>query len=191
MSRVVACLLSAGAAAGIAFVVAAAGDPAAAPPEPAGYRTGEYRAPTPLTLRGAEVISTPQAEALWKSGTAVFVDVLPQPPRPVGLPPGTIWNPKPRFDIPGSIWLPDTGYGELPAVMEAYFRNGLSAASKGDRDRTLVFYCLADCWMSWNAAKRAIALGYPHVDWYREGTDGWTGHGLPVERREPVPRPAE
>jgi rhodanese-related sulfurtransferase len=44
--------------------------------------------------------------------------------------------------------------------------------------------------MSWNAAKRAMTLGYTHVAWYRDGTDGWTAHGFPTEARQPMPRPA-
>ncbi|MBV9249747.1 MAG: PQQ-dependent catabolism-associated CXXCW motif protein, partial [Acetobacteraceae bacterium] len=91
---------------------------------------------------------------------------------------------------PGSIWLPDTGYGVLAPVMQEYFEHGLQEATSGNRDRTLVFYCLKDCWMSWNAAKRALALGYTHVDWYPDGTDGWAAAGFPMEAREPVPRPA-
>ena len=39
--------------------------------------------------------------------------------------------------------------------------------------------------MSWNAAKRALALGYRRVLWYPEGTDGWARQGLPLERRAP------
>ena len=164
---------------------------AAAPPEPSGYRMGDYRAPVPATLRGATVIGTAQAHALWESRAAVFVDVLPQPPRPAGLPAGTIWHPKPRQDLPGSVWLPDTGYGALAPVMEGYFTSNLRQATKGERDRPVVFYCLAQCWMSWNAAKRALALGYTRVDWYPEGTDGWAGAGYPLELREPMPRPEE
>jgi PQQ-dependent catabolism-associated CXXCW motif protein len=163
----------------------------AAPPEPTGYRTEEYRAPVPRTLRGAHVLSTETAHKLWQTRAAIFIDVLPQPPRPAGLPPGTIWRPNPRFDIPGSTWLPDTGYGALPSMMESYFRDGLRAASDGDRNRMLVFYCLKDCWMSWNAAKRALALGYGRVGWYPDGTDGWSATKLPLEQREPVPRPEE
>jgi rhodanese-related sulfurtransferase len=40
--------------------------------------------------------------------------------------------------------------------------------------------------MSWNAAKRAIGLGYRNVIWYPDGTDGWAAAGLPLERREPL-----
>jgi PQQ-dependent catabolism-associated CXXCW motif protein len=160
-----------------------------APPEPPGYRMDDYRAPVPATLRGAAVLTTEQARADWERHDAVFVDVLPQPPRPAGLPASTIWRPKPRDDIPGSIWLPDTGYGALAPVMEDYFERGLEQATGGRQDRKIIFYCLASCWMSWNAAKRALALGYTSVAWYPEGTDGWAAQGLPLEARTPEVRP--
>ena len=44
--------------------------------------------------------------------------------------------------------------------------------------------------MSWNAAKRALSLGYAHVAWYPDGTDGWQASDLPTEVREPIPRPS-
>ncbi len=169
---------------------AAYGQPAR-PPEPHTYRTNHYRAPTPRTLRGASVVNTSQAAALWKQGDAVFVDVLPRPPRPVDLPAGTIWRDRPRFDIPGSIWLPDTGYGALAPPMRAYFAAGLRKATHGDRSKPVVFYCLRDCWMSWNAAKRALAMHYTNVTWYPDGTNGWAEAGLPLKRTRPEPRPQE
>ena len=61
--------------------------------------------------------------------------------------------------------------------------------SGGDRARRLVFYCQAECWMSWNAAKRALGLGYRNVVWYPEGTDGWQAAGLPLQMAEPQPMP--
>src|SRR5262249_48316346 len=105
------------------------------------------------------------------------------------LPVGTIWRDTPRSNIPGSIWLPDTGYGELALVTESYFRAGLERATGSDRNRLVVIYCLRDCWMSWNAAKRALALGYRNVAWYPDGTDGWQEAELPLESATPVPRP--
>ena len=159
------------------------------PAGPLAYRTENYRAPTPRTLRGARVVSTSQAAALWKRGAAAFVDVLPRPPRPVDLPAGTIWRDRPRFDIPGSLWLPDTGYGPLAPSMQRYFSKGLRKATAGNRGKPLVIYCLRDCWMSWNAAKRAIALHYTHVIWYPAGTDGWAAAKLPLQRTQPEPRP--
>ena len=162
-----------------------------APPEPEGYRTENFRAPVPATLKGARVLTTDEAEAIWRAGKAAFIDVLPHPPKPQNLPPGTIWRETPRRNIRGSMWLPDTGYGALAAVTEDYLKRGLERASGGDRGKLLVFYCLADCWMSWNAAKRALSFGYTNVAWYPEGTDGWTMADLPVAESKPEPRPGE
>ena len=175
----------------VAILVAIAQAATAEVPEPEGYRLENYRAPVPATLRGAKVIGTDEAEAIWRSHSASFVDVLPRPPRPRDLPAGTLWRDKPRANIPGSIWLPDTGYGELAPSMAGYFANGLDRASNGDHARMLVLYCLADCWMSWNAAKRALVLGYSNVAWYPEGTDGWQAALLPLQDATPEPRPDE
>jgi PQQ-dependent catabolism-associated CXXCW motif protein len=155
-------------------------------PEPAGYRVDQYRAATPATLTGASVLTTAEARLRWNNG-AIFVDVLALSPRPANLPNGTIWREKTRKDIPGSIWLPDTGYGELAAETENYFRLGLKRVTRSDSAKLLVFYCLRDCWMSWNAAKRALALGYKNVAWYPDGTDGWEAAGLPLQEAKPEP----
>jgi len=180
-----------GLASGLAVLMAADVRSEDRPPEPTDYRTKDYRAPTPTGLAGARVVSTAEAELLWRGKSAVFVDVLPHAPRPANLPLGTIWRDKPRLNIPGSIWLPDTGYGELAATMADYFAKGLEKATNGDRARVLVLYCLVDCWMSWNAARRALSLGYSNVAWYREGTDGWLAAGLPLQDSTPEQRPGE
>jgi PQQ-dependent catabolism-associated CXXCW motif protein len=159
-------------------------------PEPPGYRMQDYRSPTPATLAGARVINTDEAEELWKEGAA-FVDVLPHAPRPANLPVGTIWHEKPRMDIPGSVWLPDTGYGALAETTEHYLRDGLERVTQGDQARWLVFYCQKSCWMSWNAAKRALTIGYRKVAWFPDGTDGWQAHGLPLQEAQPAPAGAE
>lgn len=158
------------------------------PPEPEAYRTDNYRAPVPATLAGARVLATEEAEAIWRAGKAVFIDVLPRPPKPQNLPQGTIWRDQPRLNIPGSLWLPDTGYGTLAAATDDYLREGLARATGGDRAKQLVIYCQANCWMSWNAAKRALAYGYSNVAWYPDGTDGWQRASLPVEESQPAPR---
>jgi len=157
-------------------------------PEPDAYRTENYRALVPATLAGAKVLATAEAEAIWRTGTGIFIDVLPHAPKPPNLPAGTVWREKPRLNIPGSIWLPDTGYGSLAAATEDYLRQGLDRAAKGDKANLLVFYCQEDCWMSWNAAKRALALGYRNVAWYPQGTDGWQRNDLPVAESQPQPR---
>lgn len=156
--------------------------------EPASFRLNDYRAPVPATVDGHLALTTGQAADLWRGHKAVFIDTLPQAPRPEGLPTNTIWHPKLRYDIPGSVWLPDTGYGELASITKLYFEHGLQQATSGDRSLHVIFYCLASCWMSWNATKRARMLGYSNVDWYADGTDGWAASDLPLELRDPVPR---
>jgi PQQ-dependent catabolism-associated CXXCW motif protein len=180
--------------AGLLLAIFAFAIPASAqdkPPEPDRYRTDDYRAPVPATLAGARVLTTEEAEAIWRRKAGVFIDVLPRAPKPPNLPAGTVWRDKPRLNIPGSIWLPDTGYGKLAAVTEDYFRRGLSRASGGNSATLLVIYCQADCWMSWNAAKRALSYGYPNVAWYPEGTDGWEWANLPLAESRPEPRSGE
>jgi PQQ-dependent catabolism-associated CXXCW motif protein len=158
------------------------------PAEPEGYRTEDYRAPVPATLTGARVLTTIEAETIWHDKSGVFVDVLPRAPKPANLPAGTVWRDKPRLDIPGSIWLPDTGYGRLAASTEDYLRRGLTRASGGNAAMLLVIYCQEKCWMSWNAAKRTLSYGYRNVAWYPDGTDGWERANLPLTNAEPEPR---
>jgi PQQ-dependent catabolism-associated CXXCW motif protein len=161
------------------------------PAEPEGYRTEEYRTPVPATLAGVRVLTTEEAEAIWREKSGVFIDVLPRAPRPANLPPDTVWRDRPHLDIPGSIWLPDTGYGKLAAPTEAYLQRGLVRASGGNTATLLVIYCQENCWMSWNAAKRILASGYRNIAWYPDGTDGWQRANLPLVDAEPAPREGE
>ena len=157
-------------------------------PEPEGYRNDNYRAPVPATLSGARVVNGEEAAAIWRAGGAAFIDVLPRPPKPANLPAGTVWRDKPCLNIPGSHWLPDTGYGALAAATEDYLKQGLARATGGDKTKLLVVYCQASCWMSWNAAKRALGFGYASVAWYPDGTDGWEAADLPLVEAQPEPR---
>ncbi|MDW4498629.1 PQQ-dependent catabolism-associated CXXCW motif protein [Sulfitobacter sp. D35] len=156
-------------------------------PEPDDYRIDQYRAPVPGTLAGGIVVETEEAHALWQAGETAFVDVLPRAPKPENLPEGTIWRDKPRHSIPGAIWLPNVGYGKLADVTHDYFREGLEKATEGDPDHPVLFFCLADCWMSWNAARRALEYGHTRVYWYPDGTDGWTFEDHPTEVVAPEP----
>ena len=159
--------------------------------EPDDYRMDDYRAPVPATLAGARVLTTAEAEAIWRANIGVFIDVLPRPPKPKNLPEGTVWRDKPRFNIPGSLWLPDTGYGRLAPATESYLQHGLARASQSNKAALLVIFCQANCWMSWNAAKRAMSFGYANVAWYPDGTDGWERGNLPLAEAQPEPRPDE
>jgi PQQ-dependent catabolism-associated CXXCW motif protein len=169
-------------------ITSAVAEPPGLPPvEPQGYRMDHYRAPTPATITGGVALDTPAAAALWKGGGAVWIDVLAAPQRPPNLPSSAVWAPVPRRDIPGSLWLPGVGRGALDPALAAYFRSNLERATHSRPAAAVVFYCLADCWMSWNAAKRAVSWGYRRVYWFRDGTDGWEAAGLPLAVAEPVP----
>ena len=156
-------------------------------PEPSDYRMDHYRAPVPDAITGGTTIGPEEAHQLWTDGAAAFVDVLPQPPKPANLPEGTLWREKPHDTIPGAIWLPNVGYGKIADVTAAYFRAGLTEVTNGDPSRPVVFFGLEDCWMSWNAARRAIEWGYSAVYWFPEGTDGWSLWDYPLERVKPAP----
>jgi len=160
---------------------------AGAVPEPADYRGEPYRAPVPETLAGAVVVDDDAAEALSQTGAVAFVDVLPRVARPPELPADTIWIDHPHSSIPGSIWLPDTGYQTLDPARLAYFLRELDAITKGDRSRPVLFFCKTDCWMSWNAAKRALENGFARVFWYPGGADGWEAAGGRLDPVDPQP----
>jgi PQQ-dependent catabolism-associated CXXCW motif protein len=161
--------------------------PSTPPPEPSAYRMEDFRSPVPLTLKGARVLDGDQAADLWNKNGAVFIDVYPQAPKPANLPAGTFWRDPVHRSIEGARWLPNVGYGALSPEMEQYFNARLTDLSKGKRDAPLVFFCLKDCWMSWNAAKRAIELGYTNVMWFRDGTDAWQELGYPLQKVDKLP----
>ncbi len=154
-----------------------------AAPEPDGYRLDDYRAPVPDTLRGGEVVHTNAMRDIVARQEAVLIDVLPAPRRPEGMRPGMPWLPEPHRSLPGAVWWPDVGRGALSPALERAFRERLQQAA-GTPPRLVVFFCLSNCWMSWNAAKRAIGWGYV-VAWFPEGVDGWEAAGLPTEPVKP------
>lgn len=181
------------AAAGRAALVAAALllTGGAGAPAPDGYRMDEYRAQVPDTVPGGQVAADPAAVRALAASGAVLVDVLPALRRPEGMRPGSPWLPQPHRTIPGSLWLPEVGRGAISGAADAWFRARLAQATGGDLDRPVLFFCQRDCWMSWNAAKRAATYGYQQVWWYPDGTDGWTGAGLPLAEARAEPPPDE
>lgn len=117
-----------------------------------GYRSSQYRSPTPSTLEGVQILDTPALKKLLDERPDVqLIDVYRQ-----------LWRhdrfieEEPHANIPGSLWLPNTGSGNLETLWLRYFTHYLSQASKGDLNKPLVFYCRPDCWPSWNAARRAM-----------------------------------
>jgi len=163
-----------------------------APAEPPDYKMDDYRSPTPATLDGAKVVTVQQAYKTWHEGKTIFIDVMPRPIKPADLPMDTLWFDKPRETVPGAVWLPNVGYGKLPAPMDDYFRHSLEALTGGDKAKPLLFFCMANCWMSWNAARRALKdYGYTDVTWFPQGTDGWHFPDAPLVKVEPRPQANE
>ncbi len=129
-----------------------------------------YRAPVPATLAGARVLTTAEAETIWRAGTAhLHRRAAARAKAAKSSCRHGVARASRSFNIPGSIWLPDTGYGKLAATTEDYLRRGLTARLGGNKAALLVIYCQENCWMSWNAAKRVLSYGYSNVAWYPEG----------------------
>ena len=161
---------------------------ASAVPEPEGYRTERYRAPTPATLEGATVVDTAALQQLIASEPPILIDVMSKRIEPEEQ--QAAWQPPPRKHLPGSAWLPNVGLGSLSPEFTAYFKDNLAALTDGDAAQPLVFYCDANCWMGYNAAKRAVQeLGYSNVYWYPEGVEGWRNAGLELVEAQPEPMP--
>jgi PQQ-dependent catabolism-associated CXXCW motif protein len=158
--------------------------------EPAGYWTGPTNSPVPLTLEGGKVIhNARQMRELMNREGPVVVDVSNAPRRPEKLAPGAPWLPLPHRAIPGSLWIPSVGLGEIPVSVDDFFRQRLSTATGDHLGRPLVIYCHRSCWLSWNAAKRAISYGYRNVYWFRDGIEGWKAAGYRTAVVEPQVAP--
>jgi PQQ-dependent catabolism-associated CXXCW motif protein len=159
----------------------------AAVPEPSGLRMDHYRAPVPDTLQGAVVMHTADLARLLAATPPLLIDVLPAPSPPPDSRPGLPRLPIPHRDIPGSVWWPDVGRGALTQAAEARFKQRLATVAGAPPGPPIVIYCLSQCWMSWNAAKRAVGYGYTHVIWYPDGADGWQAAGLQTAPAQPAP----
>ncbi len=153
-------------------------------PEPAGYWTGPMGGPVPATIAGGRVIDTARLAGLIAKGNPVLVDVGPMPHKPDNFA-ADAWAPPPHRTIPGSIWLPGAGAGDLPPQRDVWYRSWLQALTGGNPTRPLVVFCHPDCWGSWNAARRAIRYGYANVLWYEEGIEGWQDSGRETQEVQP------
>lgn len=150
----------------------------------AGYRTARYRAPVPEPPEGVARITPGEAAKLRSGRDALFIDVLPAE--------GGHRDERGRWhlavarpSIPGAHWFPEAGRGDPdPAILTGFVR-GVARLNRNRRDRPIIVFCLSDCWMSWNAARRLRALGHRDVRWLAEGTDGWRDLGLPLEEAVP------
>lgn len=152
-----------------------------------GFRIARHRAPTPEDIPPpVEVVAADQAADLLAKG-ALAIDVSGALQSRYDELEGTWLVHGPRETLPGAVWLPEVGRGALEPDMSAYLAHNLEDLTQGDLGRPILVFCVADCWMSWNAAQRVAGLGYGHVFWFRNGTDGWLDSGRPLEPSLPVP----
>ena len=167
--------------AGLACGVASAAPVA----EPPGFWTGPTDSPVPRTIHGGQVLHARALSALLQRAHPIVIDVSGAPHRPANLPATSTWLPVPHPGIPGAVWIPGAGAGDISPELDRYYRERLAALSGHDPDHTLVVYCHARCWLSWNGAKRAIGYGYRHVYWFPDGIEGWRRAKLPTVTLEP------
>ncbi|MGI1670034.1 MAG: PQQ-dependent catabolism-associated CXXCW motif protein [Neptuniibacter sp.] len=145
---------------------------------PEGYRVKNYRAPTPDSTSFATTITANELRQLLENKPALLlIDVFP-----LTWYDGIFFQDSPHYGIPGSIWLPNIGLGKIDARTMQYMRDHLPLENK---ERGLVFYCKIDCWMSWNAAKRAAEMGFQQVYWFKDGIDAWINAGFETAILEP------
>ena len=156
---------------------------------PKHMRMDHYRAPTPHCAPNGVTLNTQQlVQLMQQTPQLLLIDVLSILSRPNTEFGETKWLPnKSRNSLPDSVWLPNVGYGTLDEEMDGYFRHQLKRLSKGGTHQPIVFFCIADCWMSWNALQRASIYGYTNLYWYKNGTDGWEENGLSTQIIVPVP----
>lgn len=137
-----------------------------------GLRIAHYRAPVPDPPPGIEAIGGDRVETLMQSN-AVLVDVHPLRVFEIADD-GTWIVPEPLQTLPGGVWLPVVGWGEIEDWAKDYLAESLKQIV--DTDGPVIVYCRIDCWLSWNAAQRVAALGY-ETKWFPGGSDEWADFG--------------
>lgn len=131
----------------------------------------EYHGGTPTTLAGGKLISTYGLHRMLtqkSKSQPVVINALQGPATEL---------------MPGSVWLSGAGSaGRFNDDTQKRLAQHLQSLTDGDKKRALVFYCLdVNCWLSYNAALRAVTAGYRNVYWYRGGLRAWYAAGLPSE----------
>jgi len=138
-------------------------------------RLREHAAPTPLEIRGARTVGTAELRRLLSVPLGSPLS-SPAGERPLLF---DVISEERHASLPGAVWLPGAGLGEsFDDEVQKRLARTLAQGSGGDRARSMVFFCAnARCWLSYNAALRAVRLGYTGVLWYRGGIDAWGRSG--------------
>jgi PQQ-dependent catabolism-associated CXXCW motif protein len=132
---------------------------------------GQLHSPTPASIPGGQVITTKGLVELMRGGQApvLVLDVLGGPEMIQGA----------QYAVPAAQ------PGAFNDQTQQQFSQYLQQATSGNKQYPIVTYCLStQCWMSYNAALRAINAGYTNVLWYRGGIEAWKQGGLPTQRTQ-------
>lgn len=136
------------------------------PPSP-WLRPGQFHAATPTVLPGGFVITTQELVNALASRNQPFiiVDVLGG-----------------EYALPNAFTAPGLAApGNYADRTQQQAMIWLAQVTGGNPTLPIVMYCSDPmCWLSYNAALRAIAAGYSNVYWYRGGLQAWQMAGLPV-----------
>lgn len=130
--------------------------------------SGPMHGPTPNSIPGGQVITT--------KGLVELVNNQQMPVLILDVLGGAEMIPNAQFAVPAHQ------PGSFSDQVQQQFGQFLQQATGGNKEHPLVLYCLSpQCWMSYNAALRAIKLGYTNVLWYRGGIESWKMAGQQVQ----------
>ncbi len=130
--------------------------------------SGAMHAATPASIPGGQLITTKGLAELMQGGQTPFLllDILGG-----------------EEVIPGAVSaVPASQPGSFNDQTQAEFAGFLQQMTGGNKETPVIVYCLSDhCWMSYNAALRAINIGYTNVLWYRGGIEAWKAAGYQTQ----------
>ena len=105
-----------------------------------GLRIHHYTDPVPNEVPGGTVVDTAGVKRLIDAGRVVLIDVLSISGVRYDELDGTWSDYEPRYNIPGSIWLPNVGYGKPSPDMLKYFLDTVNEATDGDKGYPILIY---------------------------------------------------
>lgn len=162
--------------------------PAAALFDADGYRSERYRSPIDRLPTPAVPIEVAEVVSLAAKRRAILIDVLPAE--------GARRDDKGRWQlaaphqsIPGALWFPEVGRASPEPALWRAFANRISRLRRARPAADIVVFCRADCWMSWNAARRLALGGHRRVRWFSDGIEGWHHAGGKLVPVQPEPAP--
>lgn len=130
-------------------------------------RNGQMHAATPTAIPGGYVVSTEGLASAMNSGhQIVLIDVLGS-----------------DYSLPSAQIAPGMAQpGSYQDRVQQQVGQWLQQLTNGNPDVPIVIFCSdPQCWLSYNAALRAINAGYQQVYWYRGGLQAWQMAGLPLQ----------